>query len=119
MLTLNREAEAAMVEAQVWEDAEEKQAKMENKNSVSDKVKLQRTSEYVQSQIDLQKQSPPPLLTVPRVEPVPKAEPDETMQTWQRTMNVPKSQPTCSKPNSERGCGAQPPVHNLPESIAV
>lgn len=119
LLTVNQEADAAMVEAKVWEDAEEKPAIMENRNSVSDKVRLQRTSEYVQSQIDLHNQSPSPLLPVPTVEPVLKAEPNETMKTWQTTMNVTKSQPTCSKPNSERGCGTQPPAPNLPEPTRV
>lgn len=104
VLTLHREADAAMVEAQVWEDAEEKQIAMEKGNSVSDEVKWQRTTEYVQSQVDLQTQSSAPL------EPVPKAEiagnlESQAFKMLQPTIN--ELRPTNSKPNSENGCEAQ------------
>lgn len=104
VLTLHREADAAMVEAQVWENAEEKQITMEKGNSVSDEVKWQHTTEYVQSQVDLQNQSSSPL------EPVPKAEisgnlESQAFKMLQPTIN--ELRPTNSKPNSENGCIAQ------------
>lgn len=51
MLNLQREADAAVAEAEV-----------ETGQSVSEQVKVERTSQYVQSQLNLQKQSPSPHL---------------------------------------------------------
>ncbi|KAI4796173.1 hypothetical protein KUCAC02_029408 [Chaenocephalus aceratus] len=59
VLTLQREADAAVAEAQVLENAEVMQIEVEKCKSESEKVKADRTSEYVQSQIDLQILHPP------------------------------------------------------------
>ena len=58
MLTLHTEADAAMVTAQVLEDAERMKSVVEDGKSESDKVKIKRTSEYVQTQIDFKNSSP-------------------------------------------------------------
>ncbi len=64
VLTLQREADAAAVEAQVLKDAElAMHAAVEKGGSESEKVKIERTSEYVNSQINLQNNSPSPLLS--------------------------------------------------------
>ncbi|XP_072126757.1 uncharacterized protein [Mobula birostris] len=62
VLTLQREADAAVVEAQVLENAEEMHILDETGKSISERAKLECTSEYVQSQIDLQIHSPSPYL---------------------------------------------------------
>lgn len=53
MLTLHREVDVAMVEAQVLENAETMLAVPDNGKSESEKVKILCTNEYVQSQINL------------------------------------------------------------------
>ena len=68
VLTLHREADAAMVTAQVLEDAEAMQSVVEDGKSESEKMKIKRTSEYVQSQIDLKNRSPSsPLPVAPSI----------------------------------------------------
>lgn len=49
---LQREADAAVMEAQVLEEAEAIRAEVENGKTNSEKVKMERTTEYVQAQID-------------------------------------------------------------------
>ncbi|GAA6111706.1 uncharacterized protein LOC125145101 [Tachysurus ichikawai] len=62
VLTLQREADAAEVEAQVLEDAEFAEHAVERGGSVAEEAKIERTSEYVNSQNNLHHYSPPPLL---------------------------------------------------------
>ncbi|XP_077390535.1 uncharacterized protein LOC144027111 [Festucalex cinctus] len=57
VLTLHKEADAAVAEAKVLEEAEAIQEDSESRQSLAEKEKIKRTSEYVQSQID-NEQSP-------------------------------------------------------------
>ncbi|XP_072901672.1 uncharacterized protein [Hemitrygon akajei] len=61
VLTLQREAEAARVEAELIEDAEEMHV-LDDIKSTSEKIRLERTSDYVQSQIDWKIRSSSPYL---------------------------------------------------------
>ena len=58
VLTLHKEADAAIVTARVLEDAEAMQSVIEDGKSESEKGKIERTSEYVRSQISLKNRSP-------------------------------------------------------------
>ncbi|KAK2857742.1 hypothetical protein Q7C36_005661 [Tachysurus vachellii] len=60
VLTLQREADAAEVEAQVLEDAELAEHAVERGGSETEEAKIERTSEYVNSQNNIQDHSPPP-----------------------------------------------------------
>lgn len=88
LLTLHQEADTAMVEAQVWEDAAEIHDIMENVKSESEKVRQQRTSKYVQSQINLQNQSPSPISLVPPVEPPVDAGSRDSFETSRPTVHI-------------------------------
>lgn len=62
ILKLQQEADAAVVEAHTLENVESMQVLDETGKSVTEKVKFDRTSEFVQSQRDLQNHSLSPYL---------------------------------------------------------
>lgn len=62
ILKLQQEADAAVVEAHTLENVESMQVLDETGKSVTEKVKFDRTSEFVQSQRDLQNRSLSPYL---------------------------------------------------------
>ena len=119
VLTLHREADAAMVEAQVWEDAAEMHDVMENIKSESEEIRLRRTSDYVESQIQFQNQSPSPILLVPPVEPSVNAGSRDSFKTSRPTVHITGSQPINNKPKTGKGNETQLPAPNLPQSTRL
>ncbi|KAI2644797.1 Paraneoplastic antigen-like protein 5 [Labeo rohita] len=101
VLTLQREADAAAVEAQVLEDAElAMHGAVERGGSESEKVKIERTSEYVNSQINLQNHSPSPLLSAL---PVAHVDSHNSFITWSPAVkDIKHAQSTKNKPKSEK-----------------
>lgn len=101
VLSLHREAYVAMVEAQVLEDAEAMHAAVEDGKSESARVKLERTSEYVQPQINFQQRSPSALVSVlPATSPL-HPESHGSFITWRPpAKDIPQSQPFNDKPKS-------------------
>ncbi|KAL6459899.1 hypothetical protein MHYP_G00316580 [Metynnis hypsauchen] len=66
VITLQKEADAAVAEAQVLEEAEAMQGESESGKPLSEEAKLKRTSNYVQSQMDIaQGPRPQESLTTP------------------------------------------------------
>ncbi|XP_037617247.1 uncharacterized protein LOC119483203 [Sebastes umbrosus] len=103
VLMLHREADAAIVAAQVLEDAEATQSVVEDGKSEAEKAKIERTSEYVQSQIDFRNNSPTQSLSVLRVAPPIHAESHDSFITWRPPVkDNTQSQPFSNKPKSEK-----------------
>lgn len=90
VLTLHREADAAMAEAQVLEDVD---AILENKKSESEEqFRQQRTSDYVQSQIDQNQLTSPPA-PVPPIKPPNHAVSQDSFKTWHPPASITEFQP--------------------------
>ncbi|XP_034163934.2 uncharacterized protein LOC117598271 [Pangasianodon hypophthalmus] len=115
VLTLQREADAATVEAQVLEDAElAMHAAVERGGSESEKVKIDRTSEYVNSQINLQRHSPSPLLSALPVAPPFHADSHNSFITWSApAKDTSHTQSINNKPKSEKADSMHLPATNL------
>ena len=109
VLTLHREADAAMVTAQVLEDAEAMQSVVEDGKSESEKMKIKRTSEYVQSQIDLKNRSPSsPLPVAPSI----KAKSHDTFMTWHPAEEDDYQPQPVSKENADSKQPSPPHLHD-------
>lgn len=93
MLQLQREADAAVAEAEVLESAGGLQVLDKTGQSISEKVKVERTTEYVQSQLDLQKQSCSPHLPVSF--PLEVESHGSYVKLCERAMEVSPLPPTC------------------------
>ncbi|XP_039534522.1 uncharacterized protein LOC120483523 [Pimephales promelas] len=113
VLTLHREADVAAAEAQVLEDAELlTHAAVERGGSETEKVKIERISEYVNSQINFQSNFPSPLL---HVAPPSHADLHSSFITWSPPAEyVSPTQSIKSKPKSEKADSNLPAV-NLPD----
>lgn len=79
VLTLQREADAAVAEAEVLEEAEAIQEEPESRKSPSESVKLERTNEYVRSQMDTKLSLSPQKLPTTSC---PQASSPNTFVTW-------------------------------------
>ncbi|XP_039902004.1 uncharacterized protein LOC120742644 isoform X1 [Simochromis diagramma] len=79
VLTLQREADAAVAEAEVLEEAEAIQEEPESRKSPSESVKLERTNEYVRSQMDTKLSPSPQKLPTTSC---PQASSPNTFVTW-------------------------------------
>ncbi|XP_054591066.2 uncharacterized protein [Nothobranchius furzeri] len=107
VLTLNREADAAVAEAQVLEDVAEMHGNVENVKSESEeRLRLQRISDYVHSQDH--NQSPFEPVSV-------QPESQNSFRTWLPPASLAEFQYSKSKPNPEMGDGTHPPSKNLSE----
>nr|XP_054593728.1 uncharacterized protein LOC129160752 [Nothobranchius furzeri] len=105
VLTLNREADAAVAEAQVLEDVAEMHGNVENVKSESEeRLRLQRISDYVHSQDH--NQSPFEPVSV-------QPESQNSFRTWLPPASLAEFQYSKSKPNPEMGDGTHPPSKNL------
>lgn len=119
MLTLHREADAAAVEAQVLEDAElSMHAAVERGRSESEKVKIERTSEYVNSQINLQSHSPSPVLSALPVTPPSHVDSHNSFITWSPPVKDISHKQSIHKPKSEKADSMHLPSTNLPDMSA-
>lgn len=113
VLTLKREAEAAVAEAQVLEDVAEMHAILENgKVESEERFRLQRTSEYVHSQIDQNQPTSPPI-PVPPVKSSVHAESQDSFRTWHPPANTTEFQTANHKPKPEGDNEAHLPAPNL------
>lgn len=82
VLELQREADAAVAEAEVLEEAEAIRDGHESRRSESDRVKKERTCEYVKSQMNVNKHNDPAPVTCNR-----SVEIEGTFITWNPTEN--------------------------------
>ncbi|KAL1280077.1 hypothetical protein QQF64_014677 [Cirrhinus molitorella] len=114
VLMLQQEADAADVEAQVLEDAElAMHAAVERGRSESEKVKIERTGEYVNSQNNLQDHSPPPLLSALPVTPPFPADSHNSFVTWSpAAKNTSHAQSIKNNPKSEKADSMHLPATN-------
>lgn len=104
-----------MVQAQVLENAEDMHAVVESRKSESQKIKIERTSEYVQSQIDLQNRSSSPLL--PTTSPF-HAESHDSFVTWRPPVkDISQLQPI--KSNFDKADNTHSPAPNLSDPTRV
>ncbi|XP_061877153.1 uncharacterized protein LOC133629987 [Entelurus aequoreus] len=99
VLTLQREADAAEAEAQVWEEATAAQSTGDDRKTESEKAKIERTSEYVQSQIDLQQLLASPAALCPAINKQPCPLTQATINAWHLNENTPYMQPSPNKTN--------------------
>ncbi len=115
VLTLQREADAAAVEAQVLEDAElAMHAAVERGGFESEKVKIECTSEYVNPQINLQNHSPSPVLSALPVAPPFHADSHNSFITWSpAAKDTSHAQSTKIKSKSEKADSMHLPATNL------
>ncbi|KAL3977608.1 alcohol-forming fatty acyl-CoA reductase [Sarotherodon galilaeus] len=119
VLTLNREADAAIAEAQVLEDVAEMHGNVENVKSESeDRLRLQRIIEYVCSQND-QNQSTFAPVSVPLVKSVDRAESQDSFRTWHPPASLAEFQHSNSKPKPEADDGTHPPTKSLSKLTRV
>ncbi|XP_047447617.1 uncharacterized protein LOC125012056 [Mugil cephalus] len=117
VLSLNREADAAIAEAQVLEDVADMCDVLGNVKSESEEgLRLQRTREYVHSQNGQNHPTSPPV-PVPPVNSPDYTESQDSFRTWHPSASIPEFQPTNNKPKSEGDVKTHPPVPNLSEPI--
>ncbi len=114
VLMLQREADAAALEAQVPEDAELPINAAFERGSESEKVKIELNSEYVNSQINLQNNSPSPLLPALPVTPPFHADSHNSFITWSPVLkDTSHAQSIKNKPSSEKTDSMHLPATNI------
>ncbi|XP_061776027.1 uncharacterized protein LOC133568236 [Nerophis ophidion] len=99
VLTLQREADAAEAEAKVLEEASGAQSTGDDRKTESEKANIERTSEYVQSQIDLQQQLSSLAALCPAIDKQPYPLTQATINTWHLDENTPYMQPSPNRTN--------------------
>ncbi|XP_078809202.1 uncharacterized protein LOC144994598 [Oryzias latipes] len=102
VLTLKREAEAAIVEAQVLEEAAAMEFVVDDEKDKSENIKIQRTKDYVQSQIEFKKSSSSSSSKDPQSKSARKAESQNSFVTWDPPPNPSGLQPVGERLSSRR-----------------
>ncbi|KAM7373874.1 hypothetical protein PAMP_006564 [Pampus punctatissimus] len=117
VLTLNREADAAIAEAQVLEDVAEISGILGNVRAESEeRLRLQRTSEYVHSQNDQNHSASALVLVLPIKSP---DHASDSFRTWHPPASISEFKLTNNKPKPDSDVKAHPPAPNLSDLTRV